>query len=125
MEAKTILVIEDDDVTRMGFGTLFTDRGYRVALAGSGEDGLEYLEKYNPPDLIILDMLMPGMDGWQFLKRRDARWGGVPVFIVTALPVASGEWAASLGACCWLQKPIDSKVLLEQVEKCLAAKCPR
>jgi CheY-like chemotaxis protein len=90
MDTKTILVIEDDDVARTGFGTILTDHGYRVALASSGLDGLDYLDKYDPPDLIILDMLMPDMDGWQFLKHRDARWARVPVFIVTALPIASG-----------------------------------
>jgi CheY-like chemotaxis protein len=123
MGAKTILVIEDDDVTRMGFARFLTDHGYRVALASSGQGGLDYLQNCNPPDLILLDMLMPEMDGWQFLKYRGGRWASVPVFIVTAIPITTSKWAASLGACNWLQKPVDADALLEQVGKCLGETC--
>jgi putative two-component system response regulator len=119
MPAKMILVIENDDDTRLGFSEILSGRGYRVALAASGGDGLRYLQTNDPPNLIILDMLMRGMDGWQFLKYRDARWPFVPVLIATALPVASAEWAAELGAHAWLQKPIDETTLVQKVAQCL------
>src|SRR5947209_6203489 len=91
MDAKTILVVEDDDVTRAGFGLVLSDHGYTVGLAADGKEALDYVQANGPPVLIILDMLMPRMDGWQFLKRRDPGWRSVPVVVTTALPVASSE----------------------------------
>jgi CheY-like chemotaxis protein len=118
MWTKTILVIEDDDETRAGFGITLSKAGYGVALARTGQDGLEYLQTSDPPHLIILDMFMPGMDGWQFLRYREHRWGNIPVLISTGLKIGSDEWAESLGACGCLQKPTDFEELLVQVRKC-------
>jgi CheY-like chemotaxis protein len=118
---KTILVIDDDDITRAGFGLVLREKGYTVELACNGHEALAYLRDHPAPDLIILDMLMEGMDGWQFLKQRDAEWHSIPVIIMTALGIASDEWARSLGAWGWLQKPIDLQVLLEEVGKCLGS----
>jgi CheY-like chemotaxis protein len=119
MPAKTILVIEDDDVSRAGFGLVLAQHGYALALAANGGDGLLYLQEHDPPDLIILDMLMRGMDGWQFIKHRDARWPAIPVLVATALPIGTNEWARSLGAAGYLKKPIDEATLLQQVQRCL------
>ena len=119
MNGKTILVIEDDDATRLGFGLILREHGYTVEFASCGKEGLDYLQNHSPPDLIILDMLMNGMDGWQFLKHRDARWPAVVVIITTALGIANDEWPRSLGACGCLLKPITTEDLLEKVGKCL------
>ena len=73
MDDKTILVVEDDDATREGFGVALKEHGNHVALARTGQDALEYLQTHDPPDLISLDMFMPGMDGWHFLKLRNRR----------------------------------------------------
>ena len=121
MYAKTILVVEDDDVTREGFGSVLKEHGYKVDLASTGQHALDYLQRNGPPDLIVLDMLMQGMDGWQFLKYRDKKWRSVPVLIATALSVASKEWAAAMGAAGLLQKPIDLTVLVERVQKLLGS----
>jgi two-component system response regulator RegX3 len=118
MGTKTILVIEDDDETRAGFGITLIKAGYEVALASTGQDGLEYLQTRNPPDLITLDMFMPGMDGWQFLRYREHRWGNIPVLITTGLKIGTDEWAESLGACGCLQKPIDCEELVVHIRKC-------
>jgi CheY-like chemotaxis protein len=112
---RTILVVEDDHVTRVGFGEVLTEHGYRVVLGSNGRDALGYLHDHPAPDLIILDMLTPGMDGWQFLKERDAHWAAIPVLITTALSIANDEWAISFGAIGVLRKPIDLEVLLEIV----------
>jgi len=111
--------VEDDDATREGFGIVLKDHGYRVALARNGQDALEYLQANDPPDLISLDMFMPGMDGWHFLKLRNRRWLSVPVIVTTALKIGSDEWARSLGACSLLEKPVDATALLEKVSTCL------
>jgi len=113
--AKTILVIDDDDITRAGFSLVLREKGYKVELAGNGEEALAYLRDHPAPDLIVLDMLMEGMDGWRFLKQREVEWPSVPFLILTALGIASNEWARSLGACGWLHKPIDLQVLMEEV----------
>jgi CheY-like chemotaxis protein len=118
---RTILVIEDDDVTRVGFGEVLTEHGYRVVLGSNGRDALGYLRDHPAPDLIILDMLTPGMDGWQFLKERDAQSAAIPVLITTALSIANDEWAISLGAIGVLHKPIDLEVLLEIVAKTIGS----
>ena len=121
MDAKTILVVEDDDATREGFGIVLKEHGYLVALVRTGQDALQYLQTHDPPDLISLDMFMPGIDGWHFLKLRNRRWLSVPVLITTALRIGSDEWAKSLGACGLLEKPVDPGILLERVRTCLGS----
>jgi CheY-like chemotaxis protein len=102
---KTILVVEDDPITRDGFSTALREHGYAVALAANGQEALDYLRNHPAPDLILLAMLTQGMDGWQFLKARDARFASIPVLITTALGIASDLWAVSLGAVGVLHKP--------------------
>jgi CheY-like chemotaxis protein len=116
---KTILVVEDDDITRAGFGVVLREHGYLVAEAANGKEALDYLRTHPAPNLILLAMFMPVMDGWRFLKHRDAAWAAIPVVIVTTLGVASDDWAASLGACGCLRKPVSVEALLEQVGRCL------
>jgi two-component system, OmpR family, response regulator MprA len=90
-------------------------------LVPNAREALDCLHDLPAPDLIILDMFTLGMDGWQFLKQRDARGASIPVLIITAIDIASEEWAISLGAVGALRKPIDLDVLLEHVEKCLGS----
>src|SRR6185436_14106715 len=113
----TILVIEDDDVARAGLTTLLQPTGYRVATAANGTAGLALLDGGMRPALILLDMIVPGVDGWQFLARRqkDTWLAAIPVVIMTGLGVASEEWATSLGANDLLRKPIESVSLLSVV----------
>jgi CheY-like chemotaxis protein len=117
--AKTILIVENDEATRVGFGLILQQRGYTVALTANGSEGLIYLQTHAHPALIILDMLMGGMDGWQFIQHRDAHWPNVPILIATAIPSATDEWAVSLGACGCVRKPVDENILTDKVVKCL------
>jgi CheY-like chemotaxis protein len=121
---QTVLVVEDDDSTRLEFAGALREQGYVVTTAANGREALDYLGTHPPPDLIIIAMLMRVMDGWTFLKHREAARPRVPVVITAALSIASDEWAASLGACGWLQKPIALPVLLERVRKCLRSRGP-
>jgi len=118
---KTILVVEDDDVLRAQLGTVLSENRYQVALVSNALEALDYLRVFPSPDLIILDMLTRGMDGWRFLKEREVQWASVPVIITTTLNVASEEWAKSLGAIAAFRKPIDLAALLEQVARSLGS----
>jgi CheY-like chemotaxis protein len=119
---KTILVVEDEDATRSSFGTVLSEHGYRVALVPNALEAQDYLREYPAPDLILLDMMTRGMDGWRFLKERDVRWTSIPIILTTTLPIASDEWARSLGAVAALRKPINLEFLLDQVNKHLASR---
>jgi CheY-like chemotaxis protein len=113
---QTLLVVDDDETTRMGLAVALEEAGYVVVMAGNAREALVYLRDHLPPALILLDMMMPAADVWQFVRWRaqDAALAAIPLLITTALGVAAEEWAASLGACGLLQKPFDTDVLLAE-----------
>lgn len=80
----TILVIEDEEALQDAIRMKLTSAGYRIVSAMSGESGLEIL-KTEKPDVIWLDLLLPGMGGFQFLEhiRKMDAWKGIPVFVVS------------------------------------------
>jgi CheY-like chemotaxis protein len=119
----TLLVVEDDEITREGLAAVLRTAGYTVATAGDGAVALRYLREHIPPALVLLDMMMPVHDGWTFLhwQLRDPALATVPVLVMTALGVGSGEWAVGLGARGYLLKPFDSPALLHEVKRCLEA----
>src|SRR5688572_6510824 len=86
--APSILIVEDDMDTRDMLARLLTGEGYSVRICANGWEALLAVE--NPPDLILLDMMLPGMDGASFLKslrgQKDGR--AVPVVVLTALDVS-------------------------------------
>jgi len=81
----TILVIEDDATSRLLMARLLRFEGYETLSAGNGEQALEMLG-FMKPALILLDLMMPVMDGLEFLKilRKNYQWANVPVIIWTA-----------------------------------------
>jgi CheY-like chemotaxis protein len=117
---RIIQVVEDDDTTREVMTRVLQAEGYVVAEAVDGREALEQLYDGLHPDLILLDMMLPGCDGWKMLevKRRDAVLADIPVIIVTAISISSQEWATSLGARGLIHKPIDGPKLLREVERC-------
>jgi CheY-like chemotaxis protein len=118
---KTLLVVEDDAVTRAALASTLQGAGYQVVTAANGLEALELLRSGLAPDLILLDMLMPVLDGWQFLKRLMQEWppGRVPILIATATTILTREWAAAHGCAGCLRKPIEVPELLEEVRRCL------
>lgn len=113
--ARQILVVEDDPNIRGLYATLLRDDGYRVAMAVDGQDGLDQLAC--EPDLIILDLLMPFMDGRQFLRRLRGlqEHRGTPVIVVTA----GTDTTTVDGAQAVMQKPFDTDALLLRVSDLL------
>jgi two-component system chemotaxis response regulator CheY len=112
----TILVIDDDEGIRTALAEILELSGYAVAVAADGQEGVELLEYGLEPRAIVLDLMMPRMDGWTFLDRlrHHPRYGDVPV-VVTSAVVA--ERPPGADAC--LQKPFD----VSQLDRAVARLC--
>jgi len=112
-----ILVVEDDAATRDAFALLLELQGYGTALAHDGAEALAYLRTHAPPRLILLDLMMPVMDGRQFLwaRRSEPHLEDIPVVLCTAERQIDRAAAQALGADDLLQKPVDPDDLLNAV----------
>jgi DNA-binding response OmpR family regulator len=112
--AKRILCIEDDSETAALIAEELTDRGFNVGIAYSGRDGLAAILR-DQPDLVLSDVSMPGMSGFEVLERLirlSPRFEGVPFLFLTALADRDNELRGRrLGADDYVTKPIDFDVL--------------
>src|SRR6266511_2943539 len=100
----SILVVEDDEDIRDTIGEILENEGYEVALSENGQQALELLGGLSRPCLLLVDLIMPRMDGWELLKAlaQDDRLATIPVVLMSAL---SGP--ARLGEHVVVKKPID------------------
>lgn len=113
----TILVVDDQALLRMLLSALLTDAGYQVATATNGAEALSYInDADNAPDMIILDLMMPVMDGWGFLKARqqDPRCAQIPVIVLSADETVAPELRA-LGAQAVVPKAPDQAAFLATI----------
>jgi CheY-like chemotaxis protein len=123
VEARAVpayILLVDDDRDTSEILRLFLEReGYEVALAGEGGEALRLLAERGEPDLILLDLTMPGMDGWGLMDAlaRHPRWVGTPVIVLTASWAVSPEEVLALGADGVLRKPVSPDALLAVVER--------
>jgi signal transduction histidine kinase/CheY-like chemotaxis protein len=110
-QAGTVLVIDDEPAVHALLERELTGRGYRVAHAGGGREGLR-LARALRPDAITLDVIMPEFDGWAVLRelKADPELREIPVVLVTIL--GDREMGYALGAADYLIKPIDTEALL-------------
>lgn len=116
-----ILLVEDDFATGELTSILLAADGYRVAVARNGADALDRLHSGEKPDLILLDLHMPVMDGCAFCSRlRQGELAAVPIVVVSGLPDAAAQ-AAVIGAAACLIKPVDNVTLLTTLRECCAA----
>jgi CheY-like chemotaxis protein len=113
-----IFVIDDDQGIRDAVGELLEMEGYSVLTAGNGQEGLAQLRSPPAPDLILLDMMMPGMDGLEFRDQQMAEklCLGVPVVLMSAAHRLE-ERQKSAGLTDHLSKPMDISDLLDKIEK--------
>jgi CheY-like chemotaxis protein len=123
----SILIVDDDADIRFVISELLRDEGYTVAQAANGREALIYLQGADPlPSLIILDLMMPIMNGWDFLhaRQRDRVVQAIPVVLISAFRELA-EAAAPLGVQQALAKPIDLDRLLATVQRyCSGAPAP-
>jgi chemotaxis family two-component system sensor histidine kinase/response regulator PixL len=112
-----VLVIEDDANTREAMKSVLELHGYPVVTAADGNEALQRLRTGLKPCLSLLDLMMPGMDGFEFFdeKRQDPRISAIPVVIYSGHHDAKSN-AARLGAEGYFQKPVDVQSLLSLVE---------
>ena len=115
---KAILVVEDDAVTREAMTLILREDGYSVASAANGQEALSHLRHSHRPHLILLDLMMPVMNGMEFRKeqQKDPALKNIPVVVVSAdgnVP----QKAASIGVTDYLLKPVDIDVLLNTVRR--------
>ena len=109
-----VLVIDDDPNIRRVIGYALGDEGHHVDQAPDGAAGLAAIGRRHP-DVILLDMRMPGMDGWEFVRRYRARYDHrAPIIVFTAAQDAA-QRGADVHAEGYLEKPFDLDCLLERV----------
>lgn len=127
MAASTILIV-DDEPTNLHLLTSLLRSEYQVRAASSGESALRAATSEPRPDLVLLDVMMPGMDGYAVLEklREDPLTQGIPVVFLTALAEAADEARGlQLGAADYITKPINPVVVLARVRTQLEAKQAR
>ena len=107
-----ILVVDDDAGSRSALTTLLRDEGFSVVAVAGGAEAMEYLQGSPLPELIVLDLMMPGMDGWDLrhAQKRHPQLAAIPVIAVSAagrLPDADAQF----------RKPLDFDRFLSAVRK--------
>ena len=113
---STVFVVEDDVDTRDMLGRFLELEGFQVEVAANGKQALDRLTSGIHPCVILLDLMMPVMDGWQFRRQQvlDAELADIPVIVVSA---AGKERIAGIDANGYLSKPVDLEQLLAQVNR--------
>lgn len=113
-----ILVVEDDYDIRDALSDILEDEGYGVFCVENGREALEWLGEHPAPALILLDLMMPGFDGFRFreVQRADPALARIPVVVLTADRRAH-EHQADLEAAGYLTKPVDLDELLDVVRR--------
>ena len=115
----TVLLVEDDEDIRVSVGEILREEGFNVVVAVDGGDALRYLRNAaEAPRLILLDLMMPVMDGWAFRAAQlaDERLAAIPVVILSAATDVRRH-AAQLHVEDYLVKPLDVPLLLNAVER--------
>jgi CheY-like chemotaxis protein len=111
-----VLIVEDDADLREMMAQLLALEGYRAKTVANGQEALDYLKQEGVPELILLDLMMPVMDGWEFRRRlaEDPALASLPVVVLSALDQAR---AADVDGVAFLKKPLDFDRLVELVRR--------
>ena len=118
--AKLVMLVDDSNVLRKITAFNLKKNGYEVVEATNGEEAIQKLSEGIKPDLMLLDIMMPKMDGFSVLKRlkESEDWKDIPVIVLTAKGGEDDEQTAlSLGATMVMTKPFSPAQLIQQVKK--------
>src|SRR5258708_8139077 len=117
---RTLLVVEDDTDIRDALDGLLSTEGFRVTGCSNGREALEWLHASPKPDLILPDLMMPVMDGWQFRveQKQDPVLATIPVLALSADATAK---AAAIDADAYLKKPVEYDTLIDAIDRLLVA----
>jgi len=113
-----ILIIDDSPTEVQMFTRLLEKNGFRVTSATSAEDGIAQAKR-DRPDLVIMDVIMPGMNGFQATRTlsKDTETANIPILIVTTKAMESDRvWGLRQGAKDFLTKPVDSRDLISRIQ---------
>jgi CheY-like chemotaxis protein len=110
------MVVEDDAATRAALTSLLETEGHTVVSCSSAAHALGFLREGVAPDLIVLDLLMPVMDGWEFRveQKHEPKWASIPFIAISS---DSSAKAAAIDAAAYLHKPIDHRLFVETVRR--------
>jgi len=124
-----ILIVDDDPDMRQAIASVLSSRSYDIVEASDGREALTMLEK-ETPDLMLLDLLMPGMDGFAVVRELKAdqkkRYSDIPILVISSIREEAShrryelELGRRLDIDDYIEKPIEPFVLLERVEKLLS-----
>jgi excisionase family DNA binding protein len=118
-----VLIVDDDEQVREYVRINLEAEGYTVREAANAEEGLQVLEE-STPDLVLLDVMMPQVDGWEMLRRLHERHGvgAIPVVMFSGkVDEGAAEEATSRGAQAFIGKPFEPKQLIEQTKQLLSS----
>lgn len=114
-----ILVVDDDKNTRLLFKAVLENAGYTVSLATNGADALELMDK-NHFDLVVLDIMMPKMDGYEFTKTLRENQNNLPILMVSAKQLPKDKHKGFMvGTDDYITKPIDEEEMLYRIKALL------
>jgi CheY-like chemotaxis protein len=113
-----LLLVEDDLAMQEVLRALLESEGYEVTSAVDGEEALHLLRGGASPSLILLDLMLPRMDGFQFRahQRANPAWANIPVVVYSGMD-RLGERVRALEPSAWFEKPVDPDSLLGAIEK--------
>lgn len=114
---KKIFIVEDDIDILFALSSLLEDEGYTVQVAANGLIALELIKEHGLPDIILLDMIMPVMNGWQFaMEFRVLYDHQCPIVVMTAAADAQ-QRASDVGAVGWIAKPFVLERLFKMIQE--------
>jgi CheY-like chemotaxis protein len=115
LDVKRILIVEDSPDGRLILEDMLLLLGYQVMSAANGLEALEALKRGPLPNLILLDLSMPEMNGWEFRERQkqDPAYAGIPVVVISAVATRNEVEHSNLDAAAFLDKPVPPAALVE------------
>lgn len=122
LKNKTILIVDDSIITAKALSLYLKQQGLNVLLASTGMDALQVLKENQHINLVLMDVMMPDMGGYQAIEiiRKQEKYKNLPIFVLTAREMKGDEEnAKKVGADLYIQKPVDFDGLLQKIEKIL------